>query len=127
MKGVPRMIRVNELLKRELADLIKKYVVYSTDCLVTVTDVNTDPDLRHAKVSISILGKDSDGEKMKILNKIEKKRAIIQKQMSNHVILKYTPVLEFKLDKKIEAGDRVLAILQKMEEKETGDAESADA
>jgi ribosome-binding factor A len=117
MKGVPRMTRVNELLKRELADLIKKNVEYSSDCLVSVSDVNVAPNLRHAKVSISILGRDDDAEKMKILKKIEKKRNIIQDQMSNHVILKYTPVLEFKLDKKIEAGDRVLAILQEMEEK----------
>jgi ribosome-binding factor A len=121
MSGVPRMTRVNELLKRELADLIKKNVEYSSDCLVSVTEVSVAPNLRHAKVLVSILGKDTDSEKMKILKKIENKRYIIQNQMSNHVVLKYTPVLEFRLDKKVEAGDRVLAILQKMEE---GDQET---
>ena len=116
MGAVPRMTRVNELLKRELADLIKKNVEYSSDCLVSVTEVSVAPSLRHAKVLISILGKDEDSEKMKILKKIEGKRHVIQDQMSNNVILKYTPVLEFRLDKKVEAGDRVLAIIQKMEE-----------
>jgi len=116
MKGVPRMTRVNELIKRELADLIKKYVECGSSCLISVAQVIVAPDLRTAKVFVSILGKNSDDEKNEVMKKIENKRVIIQEQMSNHVILKYTPVLSFILDKKIEAGDRVLSIIQEMEE-----------
>lgn len=117
MSTVPRMTRVNELLKRELADLIKKNVEYSGDCLVTITEVDTTPDLRHAKVFISILGKNNDDEKQDILRKIIDKRGLLQNLMSSHVTLKYTPVLDFKLDSRIEKGDKVLAILQELEEK----------
>jgi ribosome-binding factor A len=124
MSTVPRMTRVNELLKRELADLIRKNVEYSRDCLVTVTEVQTTPDLRHAKVFISILGKTTEEEKKDILKKIGDKRSVIQEQMSSHVTLKYTPVLEFKLDTRIEAGDKVLAILQELEGEEKIKADS---
>ena len=115
MKGISRMTRVNELLKREIADLIKKYVEYGTNCIVSVTEVDVAPSLRNAKVFVSILGVD-DTSKQEIMKKIEKKRKLIQEQMSNHVVLKYTPVLSFKLDLRVEAGDNVLAILQELEQ-----------
>ena len=56
MKSAPRITRVNELLKREIANLIEKYIEHKKDCLISVTEVNTTPDLRQAKVHISILG-----------------------------------------------------------------------
>ena len=115
MSTVPRMTRVNELLKRELADLIKKNIEYNRNYLVTITEVKTTPDLRHAKVFVSIMGGDNETEKKEILKKIEKKRSLIQNHMSSHVVLKYTPVLTFMLDKRLEEGDKVLGIMQELE------------
>ena len=51
-----RMLRVNELLKREIADLLERVDFSLENCLVSVSEVDTSPDLRHAKVHISVLG-----------------------------------------------------------------------
>ncbi|MCF7791706.1 MAG: 30S ribosome-binding factor RbfA [Victivallales bacterium] len=117
MRGNSRMPRVNELLKREIAEQIEKNIELG-NCLVSVTEVDVAPGLRNAKVFISILGPKDSSEKQKILNKIENLRGLIQEQMSKKVILKYTPVLHFKLDNRVETGDRVLSILQELEEEE---------
>jgi ribosome-binding factor A len=114
MKSAPRMTRVNELLKREIADLIEKHVEHKRDCLVSVTEVNTNPDLKQAKVHISILG--SDDAKKDIMSRLLKKRKLIQQQMSRHITLKYTPVLNFQYDSRIESGDNVLAMLNKLDD-----------
>ena len=113
-KSAPRMTRVNELLKREIADLIEKYIEHRKGCLISVTEVKTTPDLRQAKVHISILG--GENEKKELMSNLQKKRTFIQQQASRHITLKYTPVIDFVYDKRIESGDKVLAILNQLED-----------
>lgn len=55
-----RMLRVNELLKREIADLLERVDFSMENCLVSISEVQTSPDLRHAKVHVSILGGDDE-------------------------------------------------------------------
>ncbi len=113
MKSAPRITRVNELLKREIADLIEKYIEHKKDCLVSVSEVKTTPDLRQAKVHISILG-ENDAKK-EIMRNLQKKRSFIQQLVASHITLKYTPVIEFQYDSRIELGDKVLAMLNEIE------------
>jgi len=113
VKSAPRMTRVNELLKREIADSIEKYIEHKKDCLISVIEVNTTPDLRQAKVHVSILG--NDDVKKETLRALKKKRAIIQQQLARNITLKYTPVIEFQYDSRIELGDKVLAMLNDLE------------
>jgi len=117
-----RIIRVNELLKREIAsDILRLFATDQFDTgAITVTRVETTPDLREAKVHISIFEHEEDRVKMiRFLNKmirfLNKHRKEIQARMSQHVILKYTPRLHFKLDTSIEGGDRVLGILSQLD------------
>ena len=111
------MLRVNELLKREIADLLERIDVNLDNCLVSVSEVDTSPDLRHAKVHISILGGDEEIES-KVLKFLRRSRGNLQKKMAHDITLKYTPVLEFTCDKRIATGDKVLAILAEMQESE---------
>ncbi len=109
-----RIIRVNELLKREIAvDIPRLFANSRFDTgAVTVTGVETAPDLHDATVYVSIFGHDEDREKMiRFLNAHRKE---IQARMSKNVILKYTPRLHFRLDSSIENGDRVLGILAQL-------------
>ena len=114
MKSAPRMTRVNALLKREIADLIEKCIEHRKDCLLSVTEVDTTPDLRQAKVHISILADSSDVKK-DVMRKLKSKRKFIQQQVSHHVTLKYTPVLDFQYDSRVEDGDKVLALLNELD------------
>ena len=110
-----RIIRVNELLKREIAsDILRLFTGSRFDTgAITVTRVETTPDLREAKVHISIF--EHEEERVEMIRFLNKHRKEIQARMSKHVILKYTPRLHFKLDTSIEGGDRVLGILSQLD------------
>ena len=106
-----RLLRVNELLKRELSALLVREMTFA-NLLVTVKHVDVTPDLKSAHVYVSVLG--SEGRK-DVLPKLEANRAALQADLSKHVVLKYTPHLVFHLDDSIERGARVLEILQEIE------------
>lgn len=111
-----RIARVNEILKREIADIIEKYSLNEKGALVSITKVHTSECLRNATVYVSIFGAAPEtGDE--ILRKLIRLRPEIQHTVSRHVILKYTPVLHFVRDNNLENGDRVLSIIRDMEEK----------
>ena len=110
-----RIARVNELLKREIADVIEKYSLNEGGVLVSVTRVHASESLRNATVYVSIFGADQEKSEA-ILKKLYKLKPEIQQQVSRHVILKYTPVLQFVRDTNLEDGDRVLALIRELEE-----------
>ena len=106
-----RLLRVNELLKRELSSLLVREMTFP-DLLVTVNQVDVTPDLKSAHVYISILG---DNGRKDVLPQLEANRGTLQAELAKHVVLKYTPHLVFHLDDSIERGSRVLEILQEIE------------
>jgi len=110
-----RIIRVNELLKREIAvDIPRLFANSNFDTgAITVTSVQTAPDLHDAIVYVSIFGHEDHREKM--IRFLNSHRKDIQARMSKNVILKYTPRLHFRLDSSIESGDRVLGILAQLD------------
>lgn len=110
-----RIIRVNELLKREIAvDIPRLFANSEFDTgAITVTGVETAPDLHDASVYVSIFGHEE--ERAKMIRFLNANRKEIQHRMSRNVILKYTPRLHFKLDSSIENGDRVLGILAQLD------------
>ncbi len=110
-----RIIRVNELLKREIAvDIPRLFANTNFDTsAVTVIRVATGSDLRDATVYVSIFGHDENRDGM--IRFLNRHRHEIQSRMSKNVILKYTPRLYFKLDDSLETGDRVLSILSQLD------------
>ena len=109
-----RIARVNELLKREIADVIEKYALNEGGVLISVTRVHASESLRNATVYVSIYGADeAKGEA--IIKKLYKLKPEIQHQVARHVILKYTPVLQFVRDTNLEDGDRVLSLIRELE------------
>jgi ribosome-binding factor A len=106
-----RLLRVNELLKRELSTIITREMTFD-DVLVTVNQVDVTPDLKHAHAYVSILGKEGQAAAMA---KLEENRVVLQTALAKSVVLKYTPHLIFHLDDTIERGARVFEILQQIE------------
>lgn len=116
--SMDRIQRVNEILKREIADLIEKLCLNEGGFLVSVTKVRTASNLKDALVFISVLGKSGEGKDERgrsAIAALSRNRAEIQRRIAKDIVLKYTPVLHFELDKNIEDGDRVLALIQEME------------
>lgn len=113
--GTPRLVRVNELLKREIAeDVHRNFSMSNFDtAAVTVTRVECTADLRDANVFISIFG--HEGERDRMIAYLNRHRQEVIRMMIKRVKLKYTPRLHFVLDESIEEGDRILSLLAEME------------
>jgi len=106
-----RLERVCEVLKRELGAIILRELDFGS-LLVTISGVDITPDLKQAHVYVSALG--SPGEQHGVLEKLEKARALLQREVAKRLSLKYTPLLHFKIDEAIERGSRVLDIMNEL-------------
>ena len=113
--GTPRLVRVNELLKQEIAEDIHRNFSGSNfdTAAVTVTRVECASDLRDANVFISIFRHEEDRDRM--IAYLNRHRQEVIRLMIKRVKLKYTPRLHFVLDESIEGGDRILSMLADME------------
>lgn len=105
-----RLLRVNELIKRELSILITREITFE-NALVTINQVDVTSDLKSAHVYVSVLG----SGRATAMKQLEENRATLQADLARHVVLKYTPHLIFHLDDSIERGTRVIEILQEIE------------
>ena len=118
-----RLTRVNELIKRELSELITRYsIAPSPSMLVSVTEVRTSVDLRNATVSVSVFGGDKIANRM-VLENLNSSRRDFQSAMARSLGFKHTPVLNFRIDTRVAAGDRVFALLEEMENTVPSDGE----
>ena len=124
MSGAPdRLTRVNELIKREMSELITRYsIAPSPSMLVSVTEVRTSVDLRNATVSVSVFGGDKIAQRM-VLENLNAARRDFQSAMARSLGFKHTPVLAFRIDKRGAAGDRVFALLEELEGSSGADGE----
>lgn len=108
-----RLLRVRELLKREIGEAIRRELPVQQAGLVTVNDVDITGDLKNAKVYLGLLG--TAEQKKTALDLLNKNRARIQSMVSKKVVLKYTAKLQFIVDPSIDRGNRVLNIIEELE------------
>lgn len=110
-----RMRKVNELLR----EVIAAEVTRLTDPrigFVTITGVDTSPDLRNAKVFYSVLG--DDDAKAETQDALDHATRKIQAEVGRQVRLKYTPKLAFHVDDAVERGLRLHQLLHQLEEED---------
>ena len=108
-----RLLRVRELLKREIGEAIRREIPVEQAGLITVNDVEIAGDLRLATAFVSILG---DAERQRTcLALLRKNRPRIQGLVAKAIILKYTPRLRFMVDRSIARGNKVLEIIAELE------------
>ena len=109
--AVDRLERVNSLLKRVIAEAM--FTVMQGDTvqpgLLTVTEVTCGKDLRDATVKVSVFG--DDALKKVAIQHLQHNAKRFQAIINREVKLKFTPRLAFQLDRSLEKGDEVLAIL----------------
>ena len=109
-----RQRRVRELLKRTVGEILRRELDSESCGIITVNDVGMANDLHSAMIFVSVLG--SDDQKRTAAKRLKSERSRIQYMLGCEVVLKYTPRIKFELDDAIEAGDRVMSILEEMEQ-----------
>ena len=104
-----RLDRINELMKREISAVVMKEFEFP-NCLVTVSEVSVTQDLREAKVFVSVMG----GSAENVIRKLRQKRAMIQSQTMKRVVLRCTPILDFRVDSSADRGVNVVNLLDEV-------------
>lgn len=108
-----RILRVNESIRHALALIFERKVSSEiVNAIVTITEVQTAPDLHDAIVRVSIMG--SESAKQKTLHFLQKKRAELQHELGRKIHLKYTPRLDFRLDDTLEQGAKIMNIINEL-------------
>ena len=122
-----RIGSINEEIQRELADLLRELKdprVHKT--MVSITHVETTPDLRYAKVFVSMLDKDCVKE---TLAGLKSSSGYLRRELGKSLQLRYTPELLFELDTTIEYGVHIASLInqvRKTEESRSHDAGEAE-
>ena len=107
-----RIARVNELVKREIANYISTR--YGAETVRwTITSVDVAADLRNATVSYSVIGDELSARQAHAF--FSKHASEIRGQVSKYVVLKYSPKLIFVQDYGIERGNRTMEILDELD------------
>jgi ribosome-binding factor A len=104
------MRRVNESIREILGDAIATEVKDPRIGFVTVTEVDTSPDLRTARVYVSVLG--SSEERESSLEGLRSSHGFLQGKIAGAMRMKRTPTLTFEYDESVDRGDRITRLLE---------------
>ena len=119
-----RIMRLNHLLRQELSDLLLRQVKDPRlAVMVSITEVEVTPDLRYARVFVSILG--SPEEKQNVLIGLRSATNFLRRELSDRLDLRHVPWLAFYQDDSIERGARILSMLHELVPPASEDAEKS--
>jgi ribosome-binding factor A len=105
------MRRVDEAVREVLSGAISLKVKDPRIGFVTVTAVETAPDLRRARVFVSVLG--NEGERRRSMQGLDSAHGILQRAVASELRLKHTPTLEFVYDDTSERGMRIAELIDR--------------
>ncbi len=108
-----RTERVDELLRQEIGALLAKEIADPRIGFVTITDVETAPDLRHAKVWVSVIGGKADRDEA--VRTLQQAMGYVRHQLGQRLRIKRIPELHIRLDDSAERGTRLLHLLNELE------------
>jgi ribosome-binding factor A len=108
-----RLDRVNHLLQQEIAELLTRELKDPRlGVMVSITGVETSPDLRTAKVFVSIYGSETESEQA--LEALRGAAGFLRRELSARLRMKQVPALVFERDRSIERGARIAQLLREV-------------
>ena len=107
-----RIGRINEEIQRELASLIPNVKDPRVTGMISVTAVETTPDLRYAKIYVSMLDKSSASE---VVKGLKSAAGYLRRELGSALNLRHTPQLMFEEDHSIDKGAHILELLRNPE------------
>jgi ribosome-binding factor A len=108
-----RTDRVDELLRQEMGTILAREVEDPRIGFATIISVETTPDLRHAKVLVSVIGQPED--RRTTLNAMGRAMPFVRHELGKRLRLKRIPEFHLELDDTLERGTRVLHLLDELE------------
>ena len=116
-----RIGRINEEIQKELSSLIRNLKDPRVqDTMISITHVETTPDLRYAKVYVSFLQEDrADGA----LKGLKSAGGYLRRELGRALQLRYTPELVWALDDSITYGAKMLKLINSLEVNKDGDSD----
>lgn len=104
-----RIGRINEDIQRELSALIRNVKDPRVTGMISITAVDTTPDLRHAKIYVSVLDKTDASQ---VVKGLKSAGGYLRRELSHALKLRYTPELTFVEDDSIVKGAHILSLLR---------------
>lgn len=119
-----RTLRVNELIQREISAILRQK--YQSEAVaITITEVRIAPDLRDARVFVSIVGDEATVETK--LRWLRSRDSDLRQELGRRIVLKFMPRFTYVLDESAVRGSRILQLLDEVEPAEPNPpAEPAD-
>ena len=118
-----RTDRIDELLRQEIGAILTREVQDPRIGFVTITDVETAPDLSIARVWVSIIGQPD--ERAKTMRALEHAMPFVRRELGSRIRLRRIPELHVRADDTAERGTRVLRLLAELESGETPEDDAA--
>jgi ribosome-binding factor A len=115
------MRRVDGAMREVLSDAIATDLKDPRIGFITVTGVKTSPDMRHARVFVSVLG--DDDVRSASIEGLRSAHGFLQRVVAAELKLKHTPTLVFEYDETVDRGMRISRLLDQMPAKEGPDDE----
>jgi len=110
--GSQRQLRVGELIRHELADMLTRGDIHDPVIqahLITVPEVRMSPDLRLATIYIMPLG-GRDGNK--VIEALERNKRYMRGAIARRVNLKFAPEIRFRIDERFDEAERIEKLLR---------------
>jgi ribosome-binding factor A len=111
-----RRERVEELIVREISEIVRREVKDPRIGFVTVTEAEVSPDLRHARVFVSVLG--TEEEQAASLKGLNSAARFIRSEFGKRVSMRVLPEFTFKIDTAIAHGARIHELLEQVKREE---------
>jgi ribosome-binding factor A len=108
-----RTDRIDELLRQEIGAILAKDVQDPRIGFVTVTDVETAPDLSTARVFVSMIGQPAEREVA--MRALQRAMPFVRHELGSRIRLRRIPELQLRADDSMERGTRVLQLLHELE------------
>lgn len=114
-----RTDKVASLVKQEIGTILQKNFAVDESGLITVTEVRMSPDLKIAKVYVSIFG--DQAQKEKSLAFLEEHKPFVRSELGHNIRLKFTPSIAFYLDESLDRAMKIETILNRIHNESKGD------
>ncbi|MBE7010548.1 MAG: 30S ribosome-binding factor RbfA [Ruminococcaceae bacterium] len=110
-----RIGRINEEYRKELSDVIRNMKDPRIPMMTSVVAVNVTPDLRYAKIYVSVMG--SEEVQQEAVKALKKSAGYVRREVGNRLKLRYTPEPDFELDRSLQHGARINELLKQTQGK----------